>query len=294
MKPIHPLWPISPCARFEGDGDSDGDGGGGGIALVDAEGNFTDAYRTNLPTYLGDSHTDYKGLDDVKGIAGLAKFAADNHVAARAKLDGHVKIPGEGSTDEEKTEFRTKALTALGMVPPESPEGYEFAQQEGVEADATTDAKLKGIFHAAGVPKAMAETLAGELTKASHESQQAAQVLADQAFDAEANKLKAECPGSDLAVCGREAFNAIMAMSSLDDATKEEIKKAGLYDHPDDLSKWRELGIAPNNLRMWREIGTLTKGSRNERGEGHGGGTDSPLARAKRDYPNSPELWPKE
>ena len=114
-------------------------------ALIDNDGNFTEAFRANLPTYLGDGHKEYKGLDEVKGISGLAKFAADNHVAARAKLDGHVKIPGDSSTDEERADFRTKSLSALGMLPPDSAESYEFpAPTEQIDGIQDNQKKQQG------------------------------------------------------------------------------------------------------------------------------------------------------
>jgi len=269
-----------------------------GTALIDADGNFTDAFRTNLPTYLGDGHKDYQGLNDVKSLASLAKFAADNQVAARAKLDGHVKIPSEDATDEERAKFRTKSLTALNMLPPESAEGYEFPKPteeiEGLGEDAEYNAKIKQAFHAAGVPAAMATKIIEGMNAVQIETAKANQAQAQLVHDQEMNKLKAECPGEDLAVCGREAYNALMKMKSISAELKEEIKKSGLYDKPTDFKLWKSIGISPGQLSMWREIGQLTAGSRYTQGDGSGGGNESPRAKAQREYPNSPDLWPKE
>ena len=262
------------------------------MPIINDDGNFTDDFKTNLPGYLGDDHKDYKGLDEVKSIAGLVKFAADNQVAARSKMDGHVKIPGEGSTDDERAEFRTKSLTALDMLPPESSEGYEFPSPEGMETNAEADASLKKIFYDAGMPKAMASKVIESLNAQQVKSFQDQAIVQDAAFKQESESLKADYPGDKLPASLREAYNLIVKIMPGGDI--EAFKRLGLYDNPTDLKKWQEAGYTPKDLAEKIKLAKMVQGSSSPAGGAGGSNGPSELEQAKKLYPNSSDMWPKE
>lgn len=99
---------------------------------------FTDEFRTQLPTLLGDAYykdpatktEPIKVFDDVKDIKGLLKLTLDSKRAASKgreafdaefaeKTKGLVKVPGEGATPDEIKAFR-KSIGA-----PETKDGYK-------------------------------------------------------------------------------------------------------------------------------------------------------------------------
>ena len=263
------------------------------ITMVGADGTLTEEFRTALPGYLGDGHKEYKGLDDVKTLSGLCKFAADNHVAARKQVDGHVKIPGDGATDEERAEFKTKTMAALGLAPPDSSEGYEFPEMEGLKTNAQSDAELKQTFHKVGMSKAMATDLINLLNAQKVQDNINEAVAKKQAFDDQVTILKAdpEWLGDKLPVNLREVYNLMVGVS--DPVRKDALQKSGLYGNPTNFEEWAKQDVAPSELSTWFNIHKMIKGSTVGDGDGGGSPADTHRQGLEKRYDASPELHQK-
>lgn len=83
-----------------------------------------------------------------------------------------VALPGEAATDEDWLVFRHKT----GM--PDSADGYDLASDNGVNE--TTIGSLKELFHGAELDQRQAQTLYAELENAFIQSQQAAELQANE------------------------------------------------------------------------------------------------------------------
>lgn len=122
------LWPISPCARFEGEEEPPGGGGGDGeaVALVDAEGNFQ-------PNWFDQLDDDIKGeasLREVGNIKDMAKMyvKGQRHIGA-----DKIALPGQNASDNDWSEF----FSAVGK--PKTSQDYPYKRPEGVPEDKRTD-----------------------------------------------------------------------------------------------------------------------------------------------------------
>lgn len=98
--------------------------------FADDKGAFVESWQEKL---TGDEYADLRGVaSNYKDLPTLLKSLKDNQAAARQRLEGYVKLPGEESSEEDVTAFRS----ALGVpndaenydlaVPPSAPDGFEF------------------------------------------------------------------------------------------------------------------------------------------------------------------------
>lgn len=135
------LWPISPCARFEGDEDGGGDGGGGDdppVALADAEGNLRENWRDSLPEDIRNDPS----LLEVTTVPGAMKMLV--HAQKMTGRD-RVAIPGENASDEDWSEFYNR----VGR--PRTVDDYQYERPEGipdVHRSDTVMAEIRADAHA--------------------------------------------------------------------------------------------------------------------------------------------------
>lgn len=139
------LWPMSPWARFEGeDGGDGGDGGGGGggdpVALVDAEGNFSENYLESLPE-------DIRGEECFKVAGNFTEICKQLVHAQRMTGKEKVALPGENATEEDLAVFYDQ----IGR--PKTVDDYTYTRPEGVPETFRSDEKmadLRKLAHANG------------------------------------------------------------------------------------------------------------------------------------------------
>ena len=141
MKQIHPLWPISPCARFEGEGEGEG-GGAAPVALADHEGQLRENWKEGLDEDIrGEPCLNLIGDNVFEGIKQLVH--AQKNVGKNK-----VTIPGENGTQTDWDAFYNaggKPATAgdYAYKPPE--EGFRMPEEE-VKG-------LQDFFHEIGLSK---------------------------------------------------------------------------------------------------------------------------------------------
>lgn len=131
-------------------------------------------FVNNLPEDFAAHHG---FLSQFKDRDSFVKSAIDTKSAYGRKLEGFVKVPGEGSTDEEIAAYRA----AVGV--PASPAEYVIEVPEiaeGVEFDESVLEPLKEVAHSAGVSASALNALIayqanveGELVAAQNEAIQA-------------------------------------------------------------------------------------------------------------------------
>jgi hypothetical protein len=261
--------------------------------LVDNDGNFTEAFTTKLPEFLGDDHKDFKGFDGVTNIGTLAKMYADTKTMVGRKLENVIQKPGENATDQEKADYIKAINEARGV--PADPTGYAFDKSGLPEDIAIGDQEeqfWKDAFYKAGVDAQGSNVLFDAYKQARVQEMQALQQAQQEAFEAEANTLKSAWKGDAMIENPRLAVNAIKGFA--DEATKAALDKAGVFNDPTNLKKWMDIGISPNQLLMWGKIGHAMKGGKVLNDAGTPDNSDSPRGKAMQLYPNSPELWPAE
>lgn len=92
--------------------------------MIGEDGNFNDAGRSHLTANLGEGFEDYKGLDDYKTVASLAKGLAETKKAYSAKQEGMVKMLTAESTEDEVKAYRE----AKGV-----PDKYEITRRKDAD-----------------------------------------------------------------------------------------------------------------------------------------------------------------
>ena len=134
-------------------GDAGGDQGGG-------DGGADPDWYNEISAESGQDGTpalrDWLKSAGIKDLDGLAKVARDNQKALRES--GRVKIPGEGASEAEVSEWRK----AIGV--PDEPSGYrlpEFKDADGNPIEMNDDllTVLADSAHKAGLPKAAYEAV---------------------------------------------------------------------------------------------------------------------------------------
>jgi len=130
--------------------------------VIDAPTDATPTDATGAPSWYGDLPEDLTEsksfFDQFKDRDAFFKSAKETKAALSRKLEGYIKAPGEGASDEDMTAYRS----ALGI--PDSPDGYEVqidGLPEGMDWDLDALTPFKEIAAAEGVPaKAFAALIA--------------------------------------------------------------------------------------------------------------------------------------
>lgn len=164
--------------------------------MINEQGVFTDDFKTALPTMLGDSYYNdpdtkqqpTKAFDDIKDIASLAKGYLDNKRAASKKLEGMIKVPGEGARPDEIAAFRK----ATGV--PDTADKYELAIPDGDQAagfNIIADA-VKAEAHKAGISAASLKTVWAGVVDAINKQTADLEAKGLEMIKADEDKLKGE------------------------------------------------------------------------------------------------------
>lgn len=265
------------------------------VQLIDETGAFTDGFRSQLPTMVGEEHKDTKAFDDVPNLGTLAKNYAHLKSAYGKKMDNVIQKPGQDAKPEEVQAYRQGLLKELGV--PDKPEDYEFPElQEGETYDENSRKAWAAKFKEIGVPKDMAKGL----ISAFHEQQRLQYAAIQKAFDDDCTALTKDWPGETGTKNLRIAALALREFAA--DDLKKAMTEAKLFDKPDDLKAWAKVGVTPSQLRVWKNIGERALGARALAGEGGGGAlaggivaaggyTAEELASLKLQYPRTPQHW---
>lgn len=279
--------------------------------LLTEEGVFTDEFIQNLPETLGEGYeSDGKLYENLpKKPEDLFKGFIDNKRNLSKRLDGVIQKPAEDADNVTKEEFHKTLRTELGILPPEKKEDYEFHRPEkmpdGVHYSERAETALREWAFKHKIPKEVLK----EGSQILFESQMAdmAEIAASANDEAakdttlQRDQLRADWAGDKLKVNSRIAILAMNKFNFISDDVKEAIKREKLYDKPEDFDAWDRAGITIDTRRQFCEIGMGTLSAEVIQGEtaqpaGFAEDDQSHAARlwrAKRDYPNSPELWPK-
>jgi hypothetical protein len=257
--------------------------GEGNPSFVDSEGNFTESFSEQLGEWLGEEHAETKAFESITNLSGLAKAYADT----KSMVGKRLEVPGDDASDEQKAEYNK----AMGI--PDSAEGYELAVPEnlpeGMEYNEDFANAFKGIFHEAKISKGQADILAAKFNEMQIKMYNDAQAAEQAAFTQSVDKLKADWTGDSIVENPRLAFKAIREFG--DDNLKRLIDVSKVYESPSDFAKWAELGYSPDQLRVWHLIGKSMQSGLMHQNEGDPTAkAESDLDRAKRMYPNSPQL----
>lgn len=281
--------------------------------FVDANGQFTEEFRSGLPTMVGDDlwkgpdGQPTKAMDDIRDVAGLAKsYVATKRMLGSkaeeiAKTGGYIKVPGANATPAELAAYR-QAIGAPGK--PEEYEIAELAVPQGVQlsAEELKDLRDEGFLsafkakaHELGLPKAAVKALAawydemavkgyvGARTaqqKAQQDAKEAADRKWNEDWSAVAKTLPAD-PSGDL----RLAIQALRTFA--DPEMQAAIQKAGLWDKPSDPALWKQIGRSPSEIAIWLNIGKRMQSGFALQNDRTPGGDANPLRSM---YPNSPDL----
>ena len=100
------------------------------VSYTDADGKFTDTFRTGLHDMLGDEHRNNKhgeptkALDDMPDLQTLLRSHISLKKSFEAKSDGVINKPKEDASDEDKAAYNTGLRKELGFTG--EVDGYKF------------------------------------------------------------------------------------------------------------------------------------------------------------------------
>lgn len=220
--------------------------------MIDAEGNFDAEF--NPTQMLGEGYEDYKGLDDVKSLPQLVKFAADNHRSFRKKQENVIQKPADDADDTIKGDYAKALRAELGIQ--DAAENYTFAELGGGEEYREGSKEYWGdIFKKLNISQEQATGL----TNALHEMQrenikkdgEALNVADEKKLTEEITALDEIFPGDKKPVALRNVLALIDKYGT--EALKGAVKEGKLFDNHD-LKAWAPL-VDLNSLPFLANIG---------------------------------------
>lgn len=266
------------------------------MEFLDAEGNFTDEFRSDLPNHLGEEHAGTKLFDDIKTPSQLAKRFADTKKAFDTKMEGVIRKPGENATDEEIAEYKKTIATESGV--PADKDGYEFVRPDAetlAKAGIAYDEELENWFRetafAQGTPKHVAEGFLQAYNEREVGRLIDDKIAKDAAAELAIKNLETDWPGEVMNVNLRQIFNLVKQVGDAD--LVKQMNEAKLYENPKQLDKWVALLGNMESVRVWHKLAEMTKGSKMLPGGG-GGGELTQRQKDMAEFPNSPGMWAPE
>ena len=242
--------------------------------LIDAEGNFTDDFKTALPDMLGEDHVGSKVMDDIPSLSMLVKRHADTKTDYGKRLENVIQKPGDDASDGDKAEFTKTLLTHLGTA--EKVEDFDLTVPtlpEDMTYNKEQEADYRNWCLENNIPKHIASLYADkynamniEIFNASAEATKATLKEHDEAWDAECEQLKKDWPGVELNKNLRMALDAIKTFNKNNPELLAALEKSGLYTNPENFGALKEAGLTPANIRGWQEIGEALLDGTFERG----------------------------
>lgn len=168
----------------------------------------------------------------------------------KSKLANAIFKPGDGSNEEEVKAFRT----ALGV--PDTPDGYEFPEVEGVQHDEQMVSLFSNLFHKAGVGKEAAAVISEGWDNFVKEAQAAQLQKRTQETQEAETKLKSEWGNSydaniELTRRSFQKFSGTDLSTFLDET--------GVGNHPVLIKAFYEIGKALGEDQSLQSGGTSQK-----------------------------------
>jgi hypothetical protein len=138
----------------------------------------------------------------------------DAHTKLKGDTEGMVRIPGEDSSDEDRTSFRGNVNKFLGV--PENVAGYEITKPndlpEGMEYDDTLSDKMLETLHKHNAPKELVHALFGTFNEYHAGLQTEFNTFRKDASEKDLNSLK-ELWGDGFEQKNRETFEVLSRMA---------------------------------------------------------------------------------
>ena len=257
-----------PRFLMEGEGGAGGGGGGtGGFTpsfdgALKPDGSFSEGWHQKA---FG---ADYNGpLSTAKTFGDVDKMLKDSMAAARAKTEGLIKVPGADAKPEEIAAYRK----AIGV--PEKPDEYGHALPEGIKEEQLNKEQLaawKGKLHAAGIPKAQAETIINEYLSEQAKTIADTNAQFQKGLEMEKQELAKRFPEIDKTVA---AVKALANKPGVPDSLKAAIAK-GAFDPTNTAAFW---GADALETLAWAAKVAGEDGTKG----GGGGSTGMTIAEAK-------------
>lgn len=230
--------------------------------MIDEEGNFTDAFTTALPGFLGketlthDDGSPIKMFETTPNLSSLAKLAFDTKTAQGKKLENVIQKPAEGASEEDIAKYMSELDAARGV--PTEPQNYEFPLGEGETEEKIYTEEHKTAYKAFAKEHNIPASVFNGFVQLNRKLA-AAQVadITQQIEDAEKvviEKLKTEHPGEKLGMAGKQVFNALSKFNKNNPEFLAKMKEADVFNNPSDFQRWKNAGVTPQNFQAWLSI----------------------------------------
>ncbi len=262
--------------------------------LLTDTGEFTDEFRTALPEMLGDEHKDSKVMENVKDLKTLVLNHANTKSAYDKKMENIIQRPAADADDTVKADFVKLLQKELGA--PDNAGDYDLSKLiDGDSPMLPKEAaeKLAEIFHNHGSSKAAVAAVTEaymELWQAAINQQTETET---KSFNEAVTKYQGDLPGDKGTVNTRSAIDAMRKFNKNNPDFLKELDESKFYDNPSDLNKLRALGMSVGDLLAWSEIAKELGVSHSQEGHSTETGDTSDMARAKKMYNKSPEMFDK-
>lgn len=260
------------------------------------DGNFTEAFRTNLPGLVGDSYNNEDGtptkiFDNVTNLQGLLKEHVNLNRAFGKKQENVIQKPGQDASDDDKTNYRNTLASELGVAANVSEIEFDKVDMpEGMTVKEDVVNGLKQLCVDKKIPfnyvKEIYNWFQG-IEAASFTANKEAEV---KAFTEASEKLTGDWLGDKMVENSRNAFGAIVKFNSDNPEMLKTLKEAGIYDDPGNLGLWRTIGIMPSDIRSWSLIADEMGVSVSPGGDFSFGKQDGSMQdQANKFFPNTPK-----
>ncbi len=263
---------------------------------LNEQGAFSADFVAQLPSLAGEEHKDTKMFENTPDLPSLVKSYADTKSALGKKLENVIQKPADDANDEQKAEYNTQLLSALGGNV-EKAEDYALTTKpegwpEGLPFDEKLMEDFQNFFHEKKWPVSMAQEAIAKYHEILLQRVDEQLKGEEKVFNDQVTARKAEWKGDELTKKTRTAAKAMLQFSSSERI--EKIKESKLLDKPTDFEVWRNLYVAPDQVVVWANIGEAMGSDNppsNEGGPGNEGGSDRKKALKKvYDHPTSTEL----
>ncbi len=226
---------------------------------INDDGTFKDTFKGSIAEFAGEAHKDTKAFDSIKDISSLIKVHADTKSALGKKMDGHIKIPTEGSTDTEKANFQAQIAKLSGK--PDNSADYVFVTPddlpEGLRHNAETEKQFRELFHRENLSIDTVSRLTELFNNTQIARRDDALGVQQKEFDTQVTGLEKDWTGDSMVENSRIAFKAMILFG--DEALIKSLKESKINEDVGNHRKWREQGFAPQVRKIWYNIGVKTK-----------------------------------
>ena len=250
--------------------------------MIDAEGNFTDAFTTALPGFLDrenmtrEDGSTIKMFEHTPSIKSLVKFAYGAKTDLGKKLENVIQKPVEGASEEDIAKYMGELDTARGV--PTEAQNYEFPLGEGEsEEKLYTEVHItsyKAFAKENNIPVSVFNEFVKLNRKLTNEQSQALIQKIQETENTVVEKLKVDNQGEKLVIAGKQVFNALSKFNKNNPEFLAKMKEADVFNNPTDFQRWKNAGVTPQNFQAWLSIAQELKISHSVDGvPDKGGGT---------------------